>query len=44
MLLANVPVVLLGDKLTSRIPLRLMRVLAALVFVILGVAAIGLRY
>ena len=43
MLLANVPVVLLGDRLTSRIPLRPVRVLAALVFVILGVAAIGVR-
>jgi putative Ca2+/H+ antiporter (TMEM165/GDT1 family) len=44
MLLANLPVVLLGDMLTAKIPLRLMRILAALVFVILGVAAIVLRW
>lgn len=41
MLLANVPVVLLGEKLTARIPLRLVRPLAAVVFVILGVAALA---
>jgi putative Ca2+/H+ antiporter (TMEM165/GDT1 family) len=40
MLLANVPVVLLGERLTSKNPLRLMRVPAAPVFVVLGVAAI----
>jgi putative Ca2+/H+ antiporter (TMEM165/GDT1 family) len=41
MLLANVPVVLLGEKLTAKLPLRLVRPLAALVFVILGVAALA---
>ncbi len=40
MLLANVPVVLLGEKLTAKIPLRVVRPLAALVFVILGVATV----
>ena len=40
MLLANVPVVLLGERLTARIPLRVIRPLAASVFVILGVACI----
>ena len=41
MLLANVPVVLLGEKLTAKIPLRVIRPLAAVVFVILGVAALA---
>ena len=40
MLLANVPVVFLGDKLTAKIPLRVVRPLAALVFVVLGVATV----
>jgi len=41
MLLANVPVVLAGEKLTAKIPLRVIRPLAAVVFVILGVAALA---
>jgi Ca2+/H+ antiporter, TMEM165/GDT1 family len=40
MLLANVPVVLLGEKLTAKIPLRVVRALAAAAFVILGIAAL----
>jgi len=41
MLLANVPVVLLGEKLTAKIPLRVIRPVAALAFVILGVVALA---
>ncbi len=40
MLLANVPVVILGEKLTAKIPLRVLRALAAAAFVSLGVAAL----
>jgi putative Ca2+/H+ antiporter (TMEM165/GDT1 family) len=40
MLLANVPVVLLGERLTAKIPLRVVRPLAAAVFVLLGIAAL----
>lgn len=36
MMIANVPVVVLGDKLASRIPLRLARITAALLFAALG--------
>ncbi|UOD50500.1 TMEM165/GDT1 family protein [Orrella daihaiensis] len=36
MLIANVPAVLLGDKILSRIPMRLLRWVAAFIFVILG--------
>ena len=42
MLLANVPVVILGEKLTAKIPLRMLRALAAAVFAILGVAVLAL--
>jgi putative Ca2+/H+ antiporter (TMEM165/GDT1 family) len=41
MLLANVPVVILGEKLTAKIPLRVLRALAAAVFAILGIAALA---
>ncbi len=37
MLLADVPVVLLGEKISKRIPIRTIRVVAALVFFVLGV-------
>jgi putative Ca2+/H+ antiporter (TMEM165/GDT1 family) len=40
MMLANLPVVLLGDKLMKRLPVRLVHVIAALLFVALGVAAL----
>jgi putative Ca2+/H+ antiporter (TMEM165/GDT1 family) len=37
MMLANVPVVLLGDRLAGRLPLRVLRIAAALLFAVLGV-------
>lgn len=40
MMVANVPAVLLGGKIADRIPARLLRVLAALIFLLLGVAAL----
>lgn len=40
MLLANVPVVLFGDVVARRLPLGIVRVVAALLFVTLGVAAL----
>jgi putative Ca2+/H+ antiporter (TMEM165/GDT1 family) len=40
MMLANVPVVLLGDKVTKRIPIRWIHAVAALIFVALGVAVL----
>ncbi len=40
MLIANAPVVFLGDRLTRRIPLRLVRAVAAAIFVLLGVLAL----
>jgi putative Ca2+/H+ antiporter (TMEM165/GDT1 family) len=39
MMLANAPAVWLGDKLADRLPLKLIRMLAAGVFVALGIAA-----
>ena len=38
MMLANVPVVFLGDRLAHRIPLRLTRAIAAILFALLGAA------
>ena len=40
MMLANVPVVLLGERLSTRLPLKLLRRLAAACFALLGVAAL----
>jgi len=40
MLLANAPVVLLGDRLSDRLPLKLLRRLAAALFAALGVLAL----
>jgi putative Ca2+/H+ antiporter (TMEM165/GDT1 family) len=40
MLLANAPVVLFGDAIARRLPLRIVRIVAALLFVALGLAAI----
>jgi putative Ca2+/H+ antiporter (TMEM165/GDT1 family) len=40
MLIANAPVVLFGDVIAKRLPLRIVRVVAALLFVALGLAAI----
>ena len=39
MLLANAPVVLFGDAIARRLPLRIVRIVAALLFVALGLAA-----
>jgi putative Ca2+/H+ antiporter (TMEM165/GDT1 family) len=41
MMLANVPAVLLGDRATKVAPMRVIRGIAAAVFVVLGVAALG---
>ena len=40
MMLANVPAVLLGDKIAHRIPVKLVHGIAALIFAILGVATL----
>jgi putative Ca2+/H+ antiporter (TMEM165/GDT1 family) len=40
MLLANAPVVLFGDAIARRLPLRIVRIVAALLFVALGLAAL----
>jgi putative Ca2+/H+ antiporter (TMEM165/GDT1 family) len=40
MMLANAPVVLFGDAIAKRLPLRIVRIVAALLFVALGLAAI----
>lgn len=40
MMLANVPVVLLGERITRRIPIRVVHGVAALLFVALGVAVL----
>ncbi len=40
MMLANVPVVLLGEKAMRRVPLRAVRIVAALVFAAVGVAVL----
>ena len=40
MMLANVPAVLIGDKLAGRLPIRLVHAIAALIFAGLGVATL----
>jgi putative Ca2+/H+ antiporter (TMEM165/GDT1 family) len=40
MMLANVPVVFLGERLSARLPLKLLRRIAAACFAVLGVAAL----
>jgi len=40
MMIANVPAVLLGDRVTRLIPLKPMRIAAALIFAILGLLAL----
>jgi len=40
MMLANVPVVLLGDKVTKLIPMRVVHIIAAALFAVLGLAAL----
>ena len=39
MLLANAPVVFFGDAIAKRLPLKVVRLLAALLFLALGLAA-----
>lgn len=40
MMLANVPAVFLGDRITRIVPLKVMRIAAAIIFVILGLLAL----
>lgn len=42
MMLANAPVVWLGDKLVKRVPIRLVHVISAAIFLVLGVLALFL--
>jgi putative Ca2+/H+ antiporter (TMEM165/GDT1 family) len=37
MMIANVPAVLLGDRLAGRMPVRLVHAVAAVIFAVLGV-------
>ena len=41
MMIANVPAVLLGDRIAHRMPVRLVHLIAAAIFVILGVATLA---
>jgi len=41
MMLANIPAVLLGDRIAERLPVRAIRIAAAVVFVVLGVLTIA---
>ena len=41
MMLANAPVVWLGDAITKRVPLRLVHIVSAVIFAILGVIALS---
>jgi putative Ca2+/H+ antiporter (TMEM165/GDT1 family) len=41
MLLANAPVVWLGDAITRRVPLRMVHIVSAVVFAVLGVIALS---
>ena len=40
MMLANVPVVWLGDAITRRVPLRMVHIVSAVIFMLLGLAAL----
>ena len=40
MMLANVPAVLLGDRIANRIPVRVVHAVAALIFLALGIATL----
>jgi putative Ca2+/H+ antiporter (TMEM165/GDT1 family) len=40
MMIANVPAVLLGDKIANRIPVKVVHAIAALIFAVLGVATL----
>ena len=39
LMLANAPIVWLGERITQRVPLRIVHLLSALVFALLGVLA-----
>ena len=39
-MIANVPAVLLGDRIATRLPVRLVHTIAAAIFAILGVATL----
>jgi putative Ca2+/H+ antiporter (TMEM165/GDT1 family) len=41
MMLANAPVVWLGDAITKRVPLRMVHIVSAVIFAILGVIALS---
>ena len=41
MMLANVPAVLLGDRIAERMPIRLVHAVAAAIFAILGIATLA---
>ncbi len=40
MMIANVPAVLMGEKIAQRIPVRLVHLIAALIFLVLGIAVL----
>jgi putative Ca2+/H+ antiporter (TMEM165/GDT1 family) len=40
MMIANVPAVLLGDRIAQRMPVRLVHGIAAVIFAVLGVATL----
>jgi putative Ca2+/H+ antiporter (TMEM165/GDT1 family) len=40
MMLANAPVVWFGDKLVKKVPIRLVHVISAVIFAVLGVLAL----
>jgi putative Ca2+/H+ antiporter (TMEM165/GDT1 family) len=40
MMLANVPAVYFGDRIAGRVPLKLVHGLAALIFLVLGIATL----
>jgi putative Ca2+/H+ antiporter (TMEM165/GDT1 family) len=40
MMLANVPAVYFGDRIAGRVPLKLVHGIAALIFVVLGLATL----
>jgi putative Ca2+/H+ antiporter (TMEM165/GDT1 family) len=39
-MIANVPAVLLGDRIANRVPVRLVHSIASVIFLILGVATL----
>jgi Ca2+/H+ antiporter, TMEM165/GDT1 family len=41
MMLANIPAVLIGDRIADKLPVRAIRITAAVVFTILGVVTLA---